>query len=75
MTIEEKIINIMEESFDTENINENSTNENTENWGSINFLILIVNLEKEFKISFEPEELVDLNSFLKIKSVINAKLD
>ena len=75
MTIEEKIINIMEESFDTENINENSTNENTENWESINFLILIVNLEKEFKISFEPEELVDLNSFLKIKSVINAKLD
>jgi acyl carrier protein len=75
MTIEEKIINIMEESFDTENINENSTNENTENWESITFLILIVNLEKEFKISFEPEELVDLNSFLKIKSVINAKLD
>ena len=74
MTIEKQIINVMEKSFEIKNINENSTNENTENWDSLSFLILIVSLEKEFKISFKPEELVDLNSFVKIKSAITAKL-
>ena len=74
MTIEKQIINVMEKSFEIKNINENSTNENTENWDSLSFLILIVSLEKEFKISFKPEELVDLNSFVKIKLAITAKL-
>tara|TARA_B100000787_G_C16040048_1_gene226546 strand:- start:74 stop:301 length:228 start_codon:yes stop_codon:yes gene_type:complete len=74
MTIEEQIINVMEQSFEIKNINKNSTNENTENWDSLSFLILIVSLEKEFKISFTPEELVDLNSFVKIKLAITGKL-
>ena len=63
MEIKEKIINIMRSSFSDQNIDENSTNDNTDSWESMNFLILIVNLESKFDIEFQPEEIADLNSF------------
>ena len=48
MEIKEKIISIMRSSFSDKNIDENSTNDNTDSWESMNFLLLIVNLDFEF---------------------------
>ena len=75
MEIKEKIINIMRSSFSDQNIDENSTNDNTDSWESMNFLILIVNLESKFDIEFQPEEIADLNSFKTIYNSILNKLD
>lgn len=72
MKIKEKIISIMRSSFSDQNIDENSTNDNTDSWESMNFLILIVNLESKFDIEFQPEEIADLNSF---KSIYNSILN
>ena len=74
MEIKEKIILIMKSSFSNENIDENSNNENTENWDSINFLLLIVKLESEFEIKFQPEEIIKINSFKSIETSLTKKI-
>ena len=72
MEIKEKIISIMRSSFSNQNIDENSTNDNTDSWDSMSFLLLVVNLESKFDIEFQPEEIADLNSF---KSIYNSILN
>ena len=72
MEIKEKIISIMRSSFSDQNIDENSTNDNTDSWDSMSFLLLVVNLESKFGIEFQPEEIADLNSF---KSIYNSILN
>ena len=73
MNIKEKIILIMKSCLSNQNIDENSNNENTDNWDSINFLLLIVKLESEFEIKFQPEEISELNSFRSIETSIIKK--
>lgn len=73
MEIKNILIGLMKKSFNNDSIDHNSNNNNTENWDSINFLMLIVNIEEEFKISFKPEELVELNSFELIFKAIKLK--
>jgi acyl carrier protein len=74
MQIKEKIILIMKSSLSNQNIDENSNNENTDNWDSINFLLLIVKLESEFEIKFQPEEILEINSFKSIETSIIKKI-
>lgn len=73
MEIKNILIGLMKKSFNNDSIDHNSNNNNTENWDSINFLMLIVNIEEEFNISFKPEELVELNSFELIFKAIKLK--
>ena len=73
MEIKNILIGLMKKSFNNDSIDHNSNNNNTENWDSINFLMLIVNIEEEFKISFNPEELVELNSFELIFKAVKLK--
>ena len=75
MEFKEKIISIMRSSFSDHNIDENSTNDNTDSWNSMNFLLLVVNLESEFGIEFKPEEIADLKSFKSINNSVLKKSD
>jgi len=75
MEFKEKIISIMRSSFSDHSIDENSTNDNTDSWNSMNFLLLVVNLESEFGIEFKPEEIADLKSFKSIYNSILKKSD
>lgn len=75
MDIKDRIISIMRSSFSNNEIDENSNSDNTDNWESINFLLLIVNLENDFKVKFKPEEIAELNSFKSINDSILKKLN
>lgn len=57
--IKEKILNIMSLVFDTpvEQLNEESSVDNIENWDSLRQLNLIIALEEEFNISFKVDEI------------------
>jgi len=66
-----KIEKIFSEVLEIDSIDSNSSLNNTENWDSLNHLILISRIEDEFQITFTPEEIENLNSFEKIlKKVI-----
>lgn len=69
----EKIINIVSRVFEVE-VNENTDQKNCDAWDSLRHLNLIIELEDEFNISFEPEEIVQLKSIALIEQLISQKL-
>lgn len=73
MDIKNRILDIMKSTFSNNEIQENSNSDNTDNWDSINFLLLIVKLENEFKIKFHPDEIAEINSFNTIYDLILKK--
>jgi acyl carrier protein len=68
--MKDKIYEILGNTFeiDPNNISENLTQNDIDNWDSFRHLQLIVDLENEFGISFDNEELVSL---IDIKTIVN----
>ena len=48
---------------------------NCKNWDSLNFLTLISNLEKNFKIKFNYKEMIMLDSYKNIIKILNNKIN
>lgn len=71
--MEEKIIEIMKEVFQTPDITPETSQSNCEKWDSLHHLNLIVELEDAFDLEFEPEEIADMKSFEAVKRTILAK--
>lgn len=72
--MDEKILKIMERVFNTEGLNSECSQLNCERWDSLHHLNLIVELEDEFDLEFEPEEIAEMKSFTKVKETIASKL-
>ena len=74
--IEETLKIIISKSFKIpkKNINSNLKASNCKNWDSLNFLTLISNLEKKFKLKFNYKEMIMLDSYKNIIKVLNKKL-
>lgn len=51
-----------------------SSSENVENWDSVHHLNLVLALEQEFGLQFEPEEIDEMNSVQYILVVLENKL-
>ena len=71
--MKDAIINVFKRVFDSEDINSETSKQNMDKWDSMNHLRLIVELEEEFNISFEPEEIVEMKSIVSIEDIINKK--
>lgn len=71
--MEEKIIEIMRRVFGTNDVNTDTAQINTPKWDSLRHLNLVVELEDEFGVEFEPEEIADMKSFNAIKSLLDRK--
>lgn len=70
-----ELISIMSEVFET-NLTEIAgeiKQENIENWDSLSHLTLVVELEEYFSVSFEPEEISEMNSIQKIQEIVQNK--
>lgn len=57
-----------------EKVNENTTIDNLSEWDSMKHMELVMCLEAKFNVSFEVNEIVELNSVKKIINVINSKM-
>lgn len=51
-----------------------SSTENVDSWDSVHHLNLVLALEQEFGLQFEPEEIDQMTSVEKIVRVLSAKL-
>ena len=63
-----KVLALMAETFNVERalINEHTSQKNLSEWDSLRHLNLIVALEDEFEVSFEPEQIAVMTSFATI---------
>lgn len=69
----ERIRNVMGSVFEVSlnDINEQSSTDNVDNWDSVRHLNLILALEEEFNISIPDEEVGSLVNFKIIELVVN----
>ena len=73
MNLEEIILGIMREVFDTTDVNEQTSQHNCENWDSLRHLSLASELEEAFDIELEPEEIGQMTDFSAVVETVRAK--
>ena len=73
--MEKKIRNIMAKVFEIEisKISTKTAPSNIDNWDSLRHLMLIVELEKEFKVNFTDDDLVRLADYKSICKILTKK--
>ena len=72
----EKIIEIVATTCDVDKsgVTENSTVGDFPAWDSVGHLSILSNVEETFDISFEPEEMMEIEDVKDIVNAVNAKL-
>jgi len=73
--MKEKILEIMNDTFGIDNADEETSQKNCATWDSMNHLNLILGLEEEFEVSFEPEEIAQMTDFKAVEKMLAAKIE
>lgn len=71
--MEEQVLAVMRRVFENPNLGTDCSQTNCKKWDSMNHLNLIVELEIEFGVSFEPEEIARMVDFAAVMEILNAK--
>lgn len=71
--MEEKVLEILKSVFELDSVDTSCSQENCEKWDSMGQLNLVVELESEFDVTLEPEEIAEMTSFEKIIQILNNK--
>lgn len=72
--MEEKVLEILKRVFELDTVDVSFSQETCEKWDSMSQLNLIVELESEFDVSLEPDEIDRIKTFEDIISVLKQKL-
>ena len=71
--MEERVSAILKNLFELETVDENCSQETCAKWDSMGQLNLVVELESEFDIELEPEEIAEMKSFSDIIRILKEK--
>lgn len=71
--MKERLFRVLSQVLKSE-VDENTSQKNCSNWDSLHHLNLIVELEIEFDVSFEPEEIGAMKSVAVIEKILKEKL-
>lgn len=71
--MEEKVLEILKNVFELESVDKTCSQASCEKWDSMGQLNLVVELETEFDVSLEPEEIGEMKSFEDIIRILKAK--
>ena len=55
-------------------IDDNATPQQIENWDSIQHVSLVVAIEEQFGVEFDPDEIIQMESIGKISEILSSKL-
>lgn len=70
--MEDKILEILKNVLEMD-VDTSCSQDNCDAWDSMKQLDLVVELESEFDISLEPEEIGEMKSFQDVVSLVNKK--
>lgn len=71
--MEEKVLEILSQVLELNNVDKSISYENCEKWDSMAQLNISVELEAEFDVSLEPDEIAALSSYENIIRVLKEK--
>jgi len=70
----ERLIEVFKRTLKLNEVTEHISQKNCLKWDSLNHLNLIIEIEEEFDLSFEPEEIAEMKSFEIIERLIKAEI-
>jgi len=73
--MKEKIKYLIKRTFGLSDISDEISTSSCEKWDSLNHLNLIVEIEAEFNVSIEPEDIAEMRSLSDIEKVLNKLLN
>ena len=71
--MEEKVLEILKDLFELDTVDETCSQTTCEKWDSMGQLNLVVELESEFDVTLEPEEIGEMKSFNDIVRILQNK--
>ena len=71
--MEEKILEVMKETFELDSVDKTISQQNCEAWDSMGQLNLVAELEEAFDVSLEPEDIGEMKCFDDIVKILKAK--
>jgi acyl carrier protein len=74
MNNKKRIFKVMKSALNEKNVDVTTSQKNTNQWDSLKHLSLVVELEIEFNIEFEPDEIAKMTDYTKIEEYINEKI-
>lgn len=74
MNLEEKVLEIMRETFGVNDVTTEASQKNCEQWDSLRHLALASELEDAFDLELEPEEIADMTDFSRVIALLNSKI-
>lgn len=72
--MEDRILEIMKEVFEMEDVTTDISQRNCERWDSLHHLTLASELEDAFDVELEPEEIGQMTDFSKVIDVLKNKI-
>ena len=72
--MEQKVLEILKNVFELETADNTCSQETCEKWDSMGQLNLVVELESEFDITLEPEEIADMKSYDDVIRLVSSKV-
>ena len=74
MNLEDKVLEIMREVFEMEDVTTDASQKSCERWDSLHHLSLASELEEEFDIELEPEEIAEMTDFTRVIAMLESKI-
>ena len=74
MNLEEKVMEIMCEVFDVDEVATDVSQKNCEQWDSLRHLTLASELEEAFDLELEPEEIAEMTDFDRVIAMLKSKM-
>ena len=71
--MEEKVLEILKNVFGLETVDKDCSQDNCDRWDSMGQLNLVVELESEFNVSLEPEEIGEMKSYEDVIKILKCK--
>jgi acyl carrier protein len=72
--MEEKVLEILKNLFELDTVDETCSQTTCEKWDSMGQLNLVVELESEFDVTLEPEEIGEMKSYKDIIRILKTKV-
>lgn len=72
--MEEQVLDVLRRVFKDASIDETCSQKNCKAWDSMNQLNLVIELEMEFGISLEPEEIGRMVDYASVVEIVKSKL-
>lgn len=71
--MEKKVLEILKDLFELDTVDETCSQETCQKWDSMGQLNLVVELESEFDVTLEPEEIGEMKCFEDIIRILKTK--